>query len=340
MGYYTITSHSGNGLRLNVAASAALNARTNVNISSAAKNNNQIWVISSLGSNVEVKSASNIRYMLNAATASNCDVYTSNADTYINFIKVSTGIYRLQLQSNTKKYLTVDAQTNGTTAKWAELDTNNAGQKWKVATTTCDYIMGTSWLKMYTSPTGTDGRTVSMPTVDSFKGTDGYTYKFTDKNYWYSYENPYGTKRINPYAITQIKAVTGSDPVINVGAEGDYTDPNGNYWMAVGPNVVNPDHKSNASITPSEMYAKGKLDVVVKDSAGTLFYIPGVVGDAKAHTWSNGIIQTFRSYPNGVLESAKGNFNGLVCAEFIGSLSGKLKGLGDFSIEEIIFYET
>lgn len=45
MGYYTITSHSGNGLRLNVAASAALNARTNVNISSAAKNNNQIWVI-------------------------------------------------------------------------------------------------------------------------------------------------------------------------------------------------------------------------------------------------------------------------------------------------------
>ena len=74
-------------------------------------------------------------------------------------------------------------------------------------------IMGTSRLKMYTSPTGTDGRTVSMPTVDSFKGTDGYTYKFTDKNYWYSYENPYGTKRINPYAITQIKAVTGSDPL-------------------------------------------------------------------------------------------------------------------------------
>lgn len=42
MGYYTITSHSGSGLRLNVATSGALNARTNVNISSSALNNNQI----------------------------------------------------------------------------------------------------------------------------------------------------------------------------------------------------------------------------------------------------------------------------------------------------------
>lgn len=340
MGYYTITSHSGNGLRLNVAASSALNARTNVNISSAAKNNNQIWVISSLGSGVEVKSASNVRYMLNAATASNCDVYTSNADTYINFIKVSTGIYRLQLKSNTKKYLTVDAKTNGTTAKWAELDTSNAGQLWKVATTTCSYIMGTSWLKMYTSQTGSGGRKVSMPTVASFTGTDNFTYKFTNKNYWYAYENPYGTNKISPSAISQIKTVTGSNPVINVGTEGDYTDANGNYWMAVGPNVVNPDHKSDESITPAEMYAKGKLDVVVKDSNGTLYYIPGVVGDTKAHTWSNGIIQTFKIYPKGAFTSAGGNFNGLVCAEFIGALSGKLTGLGNFSIEEIIFYES
>lgn len=338
MGFYTITSHLGTGLRLNVAASTVLNSRTNVNILTANSSNNQIWVIDSLGGGVEVKSASNYRYRLNAYQGSNCDVYTSNADTRINFIQTTTGIFRLQLQSNTKKYLTVDAKTSGTSARWAELDTSNEGQLWKVATTSCSYIMGTSWLKMYTSPTASGGRTVNMPTVEAFTGTDGYSYKFTNKNYWYVYENPYGTNRINPNAITQIKAVTGSNPVINIGTEGDYTDSNGNYWMAVGPNVVNPNHKSNEGITSAEMYAKGKLDVVVKDSGGTLYYIPGVVGDVKAHTWSNGIIQTYKSYPNGAFESAKGNFNGLVCAEFIGALKDKLEGMGNFSIDHIQFY--
>lgn len=289
---------------------------------------------------MEVKSTSNIRYMLNAATASNCDVYTSNADTFINFIRVSDGIYRLQLRSNTQKYLTVDSQASGSTAKWATLDENNAGQKWKLTGTVCNYIMGTSWLRLYTQPTGVAGRIVSIPTVDSFTGSDGYSYSFTNKNYWYTYENPYGTNRINPYAINQIRLVTGGNPIVNVGSEGEYTDSNGNYWMAVGPNVVNPNHQPSDVISPSEMYAKGKLDVVVKDSSGIRYYIPGVVGDAKGHTWSNGVIQTFKSYPGGDLESAQGNFNGVVCAEFIGALSGKLNGLGDFSIDKIIFYQA
>lgn len=339
MGYYIITSHSGNGLPLNVAASKALNARTDVNINTSNGSNNQKWVISSLGTGVQVKSASNVRYMLNAAVGSNCDVYTSNNDTYINFIKVSTGIYRLQLKSDTSKYLTVDAKTSGTTAKWAALDTSNAGQLWKVSTTTCSYIMGTSWLKMYTKQTGSGGRTVSMPTVASFTGSDGYTYKFTNKNNWYAYENPYSTK-INPNAVTRIKAVTGSDPVINTGTGGEYINANGDYWIAVGPNVVNPNHKSDAVITPEEMYAKGRLDVVVQDADGTKYYIPAVVGDAKNHTWSNGIIQTFKKYPNGAFESAKGNFNGLVCAEFIGAVGDKLAGLSNFSIVNIIFYAS
>ena len=70
-----------------------------------------------------------------------------------------------------------------------------------------------------------------------------------------------------------------------------------------------------------------------------LFYIPAVVGDTKNHTWSNGIIQTFKKYPNGSFESAGADFNGKVCAEFIGNLGGKMSGLGAFSIEEIIFYD-
>ena len=70
------------------------------------------------------------------------------------------------------------------------------------------------------------------------------------------------------------------------------------------------------------------------------FYIPAVVGDAKKHTWSNGIIQTYKAYPNGAFSSVGGNFNGKVCVEFIGYLDGKLNGLGTFSIVEIRFYDS
>ena len=66
--------------------------------------------------------------------------------------------------------------------------------------------------------------------------------------------------------------------------------------------------------------------------------IPGVIGDIKAHTWNNGVIQTYKAYPDGKFASAGRNFNGTVCAEFIGDLDGKLTGLGSYSVEKIIFY--
>lgn len=206
---------------------------------------------------------------------------------------------------------------------------------------TGDYITAGvgGWLKLYKNPTSNKvGRTVSIPSVASFVGADGYSYQFTNRNYWYAWENPYGSNRINPYAISRIRAVTGSNPIINVGSNGEYTDENGNYWMAVGPKVPYPSQAANANILPENMYGLGKLDVVVKNAAGTRYYIPGVIGDIKAHTHSNGVIQTFKAYPNGAFSSAGGNFNGTVCAEFIGSLSGKLSGLGNYSVEKMIFY--
>ncbi len=340
MGFYTITSHSGAGLRLTVATNGILDGRTNVNISNAGETNVQRWKISSLGNGVQVKSTRNIRYMLNASSTYNCDVYTANTDTNINFVYVSQGVYRLQLASNTQKYLTVNSQTNLTSATWENLDINNAGQKWKVTATTCSFINANAWLKMKTNPTGSNGRTVNMPTVSAFIGSDGYSYQFANNNYWYAYEPPYLAHKINSYAYNQILAVTGNAPNVILDSEAAYIDLNGNYWVAVGPNVVNPNHASDAEILPSEMYAKGRMDVVVKDSDNTYFYIPAVVGDAKNHTWSNGIIQTYKAYPNGAFSSAGGNFNGKVCVEFIGYLDGKLNGLGTFSIVEIRFYDS
>lgn len=340
MGYYTITSSVGNGLRLNVDAIALLDTEAHIDVSTVKVNDNQKWIISSLGSNADVRSVSNAMFSLGASAPSYSAVCVSAIDVGVNFVKVNAEVYRLQLGSDEQKYLTLESNSSPSKVYWDELNEDDAGQLWVVTPTTCDYIRATSWLKMYTSQTGTNGRTVNMPTVPSFTGPDGYTYSFTNKNYWYAYENPYGSNRINPYAISQIYAVTGKNPVINVGSEGEYTDSSGNYWMAVGPNVVNPNHKSNEEITASEMYAKGKLDVVVKDAYGTSYYIPAVVGDAKAHTWSNGIIQTYRSYPNGTITSAGANFNGLVCAEFIGALGGKLTGLGSYSIDKILFYAS
>ena len=90
MGFYTITSHSGNGLRLNGATTGALNGRTNVNITNTAETNNQRWLIGDFVNNdsVQVKSTRNILYMLNASSTSNCDVYTANTDTQIRFLSL------------------------------------------------------------------------------------------------------------------------------------------------------------------------------------------------------------------------------------------------------------
>ncbi len=34
------------------------------------------------------------------------------------------------------------------------------------------------------------GCTISISSFASTTGSDGYTYQFTNKNYWYAYENP------------------------------------------------------------------------------------------------------------------------------------------------------
>ena len=153
MANYKIVSHGGSGLPLNVYGSGTITSRRNVCIWTDTGSTDQQWAIASLGSNQQVKSLNNLNYMLNANTSTwNCDVYTSNADTYINFILVSTGVYRLQLASDTTKYLTAEGTTSGSNVKWAALN-NTTSQQWKittVTTTTGDYITAGvgGWLKI------------------------------------------------------------------------------------------------------------------------------------------------------------------------------------------------
>lgn len=137
MATYKITSHAGNGLPLNVATSSAITGRTNVNIWSNTDSTDQRWSIGSLGTRQQVKSMSNTQYMLNANTATwNCDVYTSNNDTYVNFVNVSAGVYLIQLDSDKSKYLTAEGTTKGSNVKWAARNSSSNTQQWKVETTT------------------------------------------------------------------------------------------------------------------------------------------------------------------------------------------------------------
>ena len=204
------------------------------------------------------------------------------------------------------------------------------------------YIEVNEWLRLYRYPTVNKvGRVVNIPTVEPYIGSNGVQYYFTDRNCWCTQE-PEMSTLINPNAVYQIIAETGVAPTIQRGTKGELMDENGRYWIAVGPNVVNPNHQPNQVPSPDEMYAKGVLDVVLKDQTGKLWYMPAIVGDTKAHTWTNGIIQTYKKFPNGQYESAGGNYNGTVAVELIGATSYDAWELNykGYEIEKIIFYDN
>jgi len=134
MGTYTITSHAGTGLPLCVSAEGIVYARTNVSIGTVADNDvfNRRWAIEKLGAGQQALSLNNPKYMLNAQRSTwNCDIMTSNSDTYINFIYVSSEMYRLQLKSDTSRYLTATGTASGSNVTWETLNGTNA-QVWKV----------------------------------------------------------------------------------------------------------------------------------------------------------------------------------------------------------------
>ncbi len=161
MANYKIVSHAGAGLPLNVATTTTISGRTNVNIWSDTGSNDQKWSISSLGTKQQVKTLNNTNYMLNAYTSTwNCDVYTSNTDTYINFLPVSTGVYRLQLNSDPSKYLTAAGTSSGSNVSWAALDSTSTAQKWSITEIAVQQMVGNP---SYSTSTKTFGnRTITF----------------------------------------------------------------------------------------------------------------------------------------------------------------------------------
>lgn len=139
MAYYNIISHAGTGKYLNLSASGPISAKTNVSIWAKSCPIDQIWSIDQLGNNQLVKTINNLSYMLNASLSTwNCDVYTQNSDSFVNFEQVSTGIYYIRLASDPSKYLTAAGTADGSNVSWSTLSTTTTGKKaqqWKVETT-------------------------------------------------------------------------------------------------------------------------------------------------------------------------------------------------------------
>lgn len=87
----------------------------------------------------------------------------------------------------------------------------------------------------------------------------------------------------------------GAVPQVNVISNNLYTDDEGRYWVAVAPNVMNPNYNGSSKISDNDMQYGTKLDIVVLDESttpSTTYYIPAVVGDAKEHSAPDGLYQT------------------------------------------------
>jgi len=270
--------------------------------------------------------------------------------------------YKIKLSAY-DKYLYHHSSSNNAAMIWS----NAEPMVWNIEE--AKFIIVDGWLKMFLMPEFSEYRAVDIPSEeyrknDAYKATtNSYSYSFEDMKYWYSGEPHYTKERsennvyneadgrktetlINPNAY-RVWMEAGIRPAINFEGEGQaLTDGNDRYWMAIGPRVINPDFPSTS--TPGDsMYNTGTLDVVVKGKYDILYFVHGVVGDVKAHTWSNGIYQTWKSYPSGVEASAGANYNGVAVAEFITEYDYaytmnpgfKKNTLGKYELIEIRFYD-
>lgn len=124
MATYKIISHDGgaNGLYLTVSSN-------NVNVSTDSGNDGQRWVISGLSGTRQFRSRNNVlNYVRGNSSTGKCDVSTSGSD--IIFVALESNRFRLQLASDTSKYLTADGSTSGSTVSWKAAN-NAVSQIWK-----------------------------------------------------------------------------------------------------------------------------------------------------------------------------------------------------------------
>ncbi len=178
-----------------------------------------------------------------------------------------------------------------------------------------EFILEDNWLKLYLSPTVSEkGRSVPKhPDAANWDWAMEEELHDDKKNLdWFEKSSPaqkYITQKGGKFDANRLE-------------NGLYVDGEGRYWVAVGPNVVNPGHskeKQDNRIDISAIFPGTKIDIKVQcgkegEHDGEIFYIPAVVGDAKEHSYPDGMYQTGDPFYK-KLPKIPGNSNSV---EFIG----------------------
>ncbi len=136
---------------------------------------------------------------------------------------------------------------------------------------------------------------------------------------------------INFYA----RGIIGNRNYSKVGSNYELLDKDNRYWVAVGPKVMNPNYYPNGKLLAESMNYGTLLDVELMDEDGDVYYVKAVVGDAKAHTYPNGIFQTGTSFDTPYIHLPYHNDGSII--EFMGDAS--VHGLNKYKITKIIVYD-
>lgn len=164
------------------------------------------------------------------------------------------------------------------------------------------------WLTLYSESTvSADGREV-LRHPDAAKRDWAMKEDLRGKaEDWFETESP-ASKEISSKGDFEVQLTTNNL----------YTDYEGRYWVAVGPCVMDPEYpkeRVNHPIPASKMCYGTKIDIVVMDKEENTYYIPAVVGDAKEHSYPDGLYQTGIPFDTGRPTATKSDHN---TVEFIG----------------------
>lgn len=219
----------------------------------------------------------------------------------------------------------------------------------------------------HTTPSSDGGRTYSI------EGTElsDYRYSVIDNiikpyyNYgvspdWYMPEGINGTvPSVNIYASDpNITANPITEEDVIATPEGMFVNPEGRYWIAVGPTIMGASFDSNGNVDPSSMKYNTKIDLLVEclleERMGEQVWLYCVLGDAKVHTFS-GQINGQEIDGRGVFQTgfdAHGNWSNNMDASYIefmgfaGYHSTKddnnwsvLSGLANWKLVDIVIYD-
>lgn len=88
------------------------------------------------------------------------------------------------------------------------------------------------------------------------------------------------------------------------------------YWVTVGPKVMDENYSIIGEKPQAEDVKVGTfIDVILRDSNYNIYFMPVIVGDAKEHTYPNGIYQTGTSWET--LDSSNAKKSDAAIIEFI-----------------------